>query len=175
MQSENNRESATALQKIILILNELPLDDRVTVITTILTFYKVPLPTAALKTEKYLPTFSEDRTISPKQFLLEKKPNTAVERVACLAYYLTHYRDTPHFKTIDISKLNTEAAQIKFSNAAMAVTDATKCGYLVPATKGQKQISAGGELFVQALPDHEAAKEAMKHTRPMRKKTKTTN
>ena len=38
------------------------------------------------------PSFSEDRTISPKQFMFEKQPRTDVEKVACLAYYLTHYR-----------------------------------------------------------------------------------
>jgi len=47
--------------------------------------------------------------MSPKDFLLEKQPRTDVERIACLAYYLTHYRATPHFKTIDLSILNTEA------------------------------------------------------------------
>ena len=41
-------------------------------------------------------TFSGDRTPSPKQFLSEKQPRTDVERVACLAFYLTHYRDTPN-------------------------------------------------------------------------------
>jgi len=53
--------------------------------------------------------FSEDLPVPPKRFFLEKQPRTDVERVACLAYYLTHYRDTPHFKTIDLSKLNTES------------------------------------------------------------------
>ncbi len=56
-------------------------------------------------------TFSEDRSISPKQFMFEKQPRTDVEKVACLAYYLTHYRDLQYFKTLDISKLNTEASQ----------------------------------------------------------------
>src|ERR1700720_4579126 len=39
--------------------------------------------------------FSRDRTISPKEFLRDKNPVTDVERVTCIAYYLTHYRDTP--------------------------------------------------------------------------------
>jgi hypothetical protein len=91
------------------------------------------------------PSFSEDRTISPKQFMLEKQPRTDVEKVACLAYYLTHYRDTPHFKTLDISKLNTEAAQIKFANPTVAVNNSEKQNYLVAATKGSKQLSALGE------------------------------
>jgi hypothetical protein len=117
--------------------------------------------------------------MSPKEFLLEKQPRTDVERVACLAYYLTHYREMPHFKTLDLSKLNTEAAQPKFSNAANSTNNAVKRGYLVPATKGQRQLSAAGERFVQALPDRDAAKAAMTSARPKRSprrsKTPTTN
>jgi hypothetical protein len=74
---------------------------------------------------------------------------------------------------LDISKLNTEAAQARFSNTAYAVDNATKYGYLVPAVKGAKQLSAAGELFVDKLPDREAAKEAMKTARPKRKSRKS--
>jgi hypothetical protein len=113
---------------------------------------------------------------SPKQFLLNKQPRTDVERIACLAFYLTHYRDLPHFKTLDLAKLNTEAAQPKFSNTAYAATNAAKLGYLASATKTQRQISAAGEQFVSALPDREAAKLAMANARARRtsrrKKTK---
>lgn len=116
--------------------------------------------------------FSEDRSMSPKDFIMEKQPRTDVEKVACLAYYLTHYKNTPHFRTLDISKMNTDAAQPKFSNAAMAVDNATKSGYLVPATKGNKQLSARGEQFVQALPDRDAAKEVMSNTRIRRRTRK---
>jgi len=99
-----------------------------------------------------------------------------VEKVACLAYYLTHYRDTPYFKTLDISKLNTEAAQVKFSNAAVAVENATRLRYLVPATKGNKQLSSLGEQFVLALPDRDKAKEVMNVARPRRRaKSNTLN
>lgn len=114
-------------------------------------------------------TFSEDRNLSPKAFMLEKKPVTDIERVTCLAYYLTHYRGTPHFKTLDLSKLNTDAAQTKFSNPTVAVDNATAAGLLVQAGKGNKQLSALGELYVQALPDREAAKAAISHARPRRK------
>jgi hypothetical protein len=116
--------------------------------------------------------FSRDRTLSAKDFLRDKNPSTDVERVACLAYYLAHYRDTPHFKTIDISALNTEAAQPKFSNASVSVDNARSMGYLVPATKGNKQVSAAGEKFVELLPDREAAREAMKTFRPRRSNRK---
>lgn len=85
--------------------------------------------------------FSNRPNISAKEFLLDKDPRSDVERVACLAYYLTHYRSTPEFKTLDISKLNTESAQLKFSNPAVAVDNATKIGFLVPATKGSKQLA----------------------------------
>src|SRR4051794_32496429 len=52
------------------------------------------------------PSFSADTDMSPKEFLFQKQPRTDVERIATLAYYLTHYRDTPQFKTLDLSKLN---------------------------------------------------------------------
>ena len=92
-----------------------------------------------------------------------------MEKIACLAYYLTHYRDTPHFKTLDLSKLNTEAAQIKLSNPAVSVENATKQVYLVPATKGNKQLSSLGEQFVLALPDRDKARDVMANARPRRR------
>src|SRR5438105_12140293 len=47
--------------------------------------------------------------VTPKQFLKMKRPKTDVERIACLAYYLLNARNQPHFKTDDLTKLNTEA------------------------------------------------------------------
>lgn len=114
-------------------------------------------------------SFTEDRTPSAKEFLLSKRPKTEVERVACLAYYLTHYRDTPQFKTLDISKLNAEAAQLKFSNASYTVEDAARAGLLVPTSRGAKQLSAHGELYVQTLPDRAAAKAGLQEARPRRR------
>ena len=111
---------------------------------------------------------------SPKDFLFQKQPSTDVERVACLAFYLTHHRGMPHFKTLDISKLNTEAAQRKLSNAASALSNATRDGYLAPATKGTRQLAAEGERYVDELPDRAAAKAAFgkrKARRPRRPNT----
>ena len=99
--------------------------------------------------------------MSPKDFLNEKSPKTDVERIACLACYLTQYRSTPHFKTLDLSLLNTEAAQPKFANTTYSANNAVKMRYLVPASKGQRQLSATGERFVRALPDRTAAKEVL--------------
>jgi hypothetical protein len=114
------------------------------------------------------PTFSERQELSPKQFLFQKQPRTDVDRVACLAYYLTHYRDSKHFKTIDISQLNTEAAQVKFSNTAYAVVNAVNAGLLASAGQGFKQLSAMGERYVEALPDYNAAKEVIASMRKRR-------
>ncbi|MGO9339282.1 MAG: hypothetical protein ACLPY1_17440 [Terracidiphilus sp.] len=116
--------------------------------------------------------FSKEQSLSPKEFILKKQPRSDVERVACLAYYLAHYRDQPHFKTFDISQINTEAAQTKLSNPAQTVINATNYGYLAPAIKGMKQLSAAGEMYVEALPDREAASAALANSRPKRQTKK---
>ena len=124
------------------------------------------IPSQSINLGQRPTSFSEDRTWSAKEFLLYKSPQTDVERVACLAYYLTHYRNQEQFKTVDISALNTEAAQLKFSNATTALDNATKQNhFLIQGNKGFKKISYLGELYVQALPDREKAKEAISRTR----------
>lgn len=116
------------------------------------------------------PVFSQRGELPPKDFMHQKAPVTDIERVACLAYYLTHYRNAPHFKTVDISALNTEAAQLKFSNTAFAVTNASNAGLLVPAGKGQKQLSALGERYVEALPDRSLGRELLSKMKARRRK-----
>lgn len=116
------------------------------------------------------PRFGDRPEIPAKDFLFQKSPQTDIERVACLGFYLAHYRDTPHFKTIDISRLNTEAAQIKFSNGAFAVANATNAGLLTQAGKGNKQLSALGERYVEALPDREAAKAVLANFKARRQR-----
>jgi hypothetical protein len=154
-------------------------DARRTLLHTVATFLKldtfnpIPAATVAHSVLSRSSSFTEDRSITPKEFMRQKQPLTSVERVACLAYYLTHYRGIDHFRTLDISKLNTEAAQVKFSNAAMAVNDAVKTGYLVPAIKGSRQISSQGEQFVEALPDREKARSVMSKGRPRRRKARS--
>jgi hypothetical protein len=115
-------------------------------------------------------SFEHHDVLSPKDFMSQRAPQTDVDRVACLAYYLTHFRDTRHFKTTDISLLNTEAAQMKFSNTAYAVTNATNRGLLVPAGKGAKQLSAAGEKYVELLPDRTAARENLAAYRSRRRR-----
>jgi len=172
-----------ALTDVIAALQPFEQETRRRILATVLTYYGYDDKTAprphdranpdAITTKTSSTTFSSDRSISPKEFLLQKRPQTDIERVAALAYYLTHYRETPRFKTFDISKLNTEAAQIKFSNAAQAVDNAAKRGFLTSAAQGTKQITAMGEQFVQALPDREAAKVAIAGLGRRRKSRKT--
>ena len=172
---------AAVLSKLIGCLSDLDEETRLRLLDTVSTFFRIPRSRRAGATEitpqafttSKPSSFSEDRDISPKEFLLAKEPKTDIERVACLAFYLTNYRNTPHFKTIDISKLNTEAAQVKFSNAAVAVDNAAKRGFLVPATKGNKQLGALGEQFVQALPDRDAAKLVLERMRRRKSQSRT--
>jgi hypothetical protein len=180
MREKKSADPAATLTKIIADLGALSPEERQNLLETVATFYRLRAPTQTSSQTKGTTTithapapagggFSEARDISAKEFIKQKQPRTEVERVACLAFYLTHYESTPHFKTIDISKLNTEAAQSKMSNPHVAVENATTAGYLAIAVKGTKQISAAGEVFVQALPDRDAAKAAMANLKPRRK------
>lgn len=170
-----------ALQRLILTLQPLEPEVRRRLFSAAATFLQIDMGSAAqpgqtrsttpapgsAEAAKY-PPFSADMAPSPKEFVLQKQPRTDVERVAVLAYYLTHFRDTPHFKTLDLTLLNTEAAQPKFSNAANSTSNASKQRYLVSSSGGRRQLSAVGEQFVNALPDREAAKAAMTAAAPRR-------
>ena len=170
MDNENTK-AVEGLNSIIRTLNQFDVETRERLLKTIISFFHIDLNLSTSSTERLenaistnkssRPQFSGDTKPTPKEFLLQKQPKTDVERMACIAYYLTHFRDTPYFKTLDLAKLNTEAAQPKFSNAAYAASNAANCGYLAPAPKGQRQISAAGEQFVIVLPDRVAAKQAM--------------
>lgn len=106
----------------------------------------------------------------PKAFMAQKKPSSEVERITCLAYYLTHNRSTPVFKTRELTKLNTEAAQQQFSNSTIFARNAVNAGYLALAGGGNKQITALGEAVVQALPDREKIKVALEEYKSNRKR-----
>ena len=168
-----------ALRTVVGALQPLDAEARERILGSVVTFLKiarskeVPSPSPrldrpALTSSSSYPAFSDDTAMSAKEFLLEKEPRSLTERVACLAYFLTHYREEPHFKTADISQLNTEAAQARFSNATSSVDNAAQRGLLVQAGKGRKQLSASGERFVDALPDREAADAVRKKIRDSR-------
>jgi hypothetical protein len=182
MQASSNSDSEfAALQAVIAALQGLDADARRRIVDAAATFLQIRTGTAGglgraaepreqpPSSAPAYPSFSADTTMSPKEFLFQKQPRTDVERIAALAYYLTHYRDLPQFKTLDLSKLNTEGAQPKFSNAAASANNAVKTGYLVPTSKGLRQLSAAGERFVAALPDRDAARAALSLGAPRRK------
>jgi len=159
LERESSREK-DGLRTVIEALDPYDHETRARILRTVQTFFGIdngantgPRPTAPRDL-----AFTDRPSLSPKEFMHEKQPRTDIERVACLAYYLTHYRETPHFKTLDISKVNTEAAQIKFSNAAFSVANATNAGFLTAAERGSKQLTSLGEELVNALPDRERAK-----------------
>lgn len=53
-------------------------------------------------------------SLTAKSFLAQKDPKTDAERITCLAYYLTHYKATPRFKTKALAAANIDAAQPNF-------------------------------------------------------------
>jgi len=182
--SDSSSPDFEIVSQIIEMLKPLDPDARKHVLTTVCTWLKLPIgavpisaqadaqsPQMSSLTPKSAMDFSPREEMSPKHFLLEKDPKTDTEKIACLAYYLTYYREKPHFKTIDLSLLNTEAAQRKLSNTAYTSNNAVRDGFFTQAPgKGLKQLSALGERFVEALPDREAAKVIVARLKPKRTK-----
>jgi len=167
--NQNSGPTFGIVSRITELLEPLTAEDREHVLRTVATWFRVGLSPAG-ESHASLPAqqakspedekFSNRSVLSVKDFIFEKNPATEAERLACLAYYLTHYMETPHFKTVDLTRLNTEAAQRTFSNPAVASSTAIRDGYFVSASKaGYKQLSAMGERFVHALPDREEAQQ----------------
>jgi hypothetical protein len=111
--------------------------------------------------------------LKPREFIAQKKPSTQYERVACLAYYLTHNNNVTEFGTKEIETMNKDAAQQRILNPKQIVNDTmTKYGYLSAAGSGNKQITVLGENVVNALPDREAVKAAIAESRPQKKRAR---
>ena len=111
-----------------------------------------------------------DSSLTSKQFMSQKRPSSEIERITCLAYFLSHNKGIPAFKTRDLTKLNTDAAQPSFSNATIFARNAVQAEYLSLAGGGQKQISALGEAVVEALPDRDKVKAAIEAHKTNRKR-----
>lgn len=115
---------------------------------------------------------SSDLKLTPKQFIAKKKPNSESQQIACLAYYLTYFRDQSHFKTADLTALNIESAARKISNASRASDSAVwQYNYLAQAGKGNRQITPFGEEIVNALPDIEKVRQLTAENKSPRRKT----
>lgn len=111
--------------------------------------------------------------MTAKQFMADKQPKSDMERLTCLGYYLTHFRDTAAFKTVDLTHLNTEAALPKMTNPSATARNAVEQQYLALAGGGRKQITQRGEALVQALPDRVAVKDALEQYQMHGNKRKT--
>ncbi len=114
--------------------------------------------------------FAQDGELTPKAFMAKKRPSSEIERITCLAFYLTKYRNVSAFKTKDLTKLNTEAAQPTFSNPTVFARNAEAAGYLAKAGGGSKQISDLGELLVNALPNRDRVKSVLEDNKTSRKR-----
>lgn len=113
-------------------------------------------------------------TNTPKAFMVARRPTTDMERVTCLAYFLTHARNTTSFKTKELTDLNMEAAQPRLSNPSATARNAVGYGFLAPAGGGRKQITPRGEALVKALPDREKVKAALDEYQIRKKPRKRT-
>lgn len=181
-ETQNSGPSFVMVADIIKLLEPLTTEDREHVLRTVATWFRAELsPAGAPRASLPAPPaktaqdekFSNRPVLSVKDFIFEKNPTTETERMACLAYYLTHYMETPHFKTADLTHLNTEGAQRTFSNPGVAAGNAVRDGYFVSASKaGFKQLSALGERFVHSLPDRQAAEEIKKRMGARRSRKK---
>ncbi len=107
------------------------------------------------------PTITAGQTVDPKTFMATKRPMSDVERITCLAYYLSRYRGATQYKTRELTDLNIEASQPRFSNPTVAARNAVTQQYLSLAEGGRKQITTRGEAVVKALPDREKVKKAL--------------
>jgi hypothetical protein len=93
-----------------------------------------------------------------KDFVKAKSPKNDMQRVACLAYYLTHQKGISTFKSKDIDEQHEAAGGISFK-VAQAVANATNVSkYFAAAGQGKKRLTTLGEDVVDALPDLEKVK-----------------
>ena len=103
-------------------------------------------------------------------FCKAKKPTDTYQRLACLAYYLERVENKIDISVKELIKANVDARQADISNASAFLAKATdRHGYFTKAPHGKKRLSSRGEAIVEALPNQEAVKAALKEN-PMPKK-----
>jgi len=113
---------------------------------------------------------------SASEFYRSKRPKTDAQKIACLAYYLTHHKNTHEFKTADLQVTETESKAPKITNLPRAVDNASRSArVLTSTTAGLKQITTHGEDVVNALPDQEAVKEVLRAQKPTKRRKRKSN
>jgi hypothetical protein len=86
-----------------------------------------------------------------------KRPETDVQRVACLGYYLVHTTNKPGFSSKEVIQANTDSGGPSNINFTRALDNATRRSrYLSNRGPKEKQLTTLGEDVVVALPDQAA-------------------
>ena len=94
-----------------------------------------------------------------RAFVRLKRPNTDVQRVACLGYFLVRTTGNHGFSSKDVSKAHTDSGGSKI-NLPRALDNATRQKkYLSNRGPREKQLTTLGEDIVVALPEQQAVKE----------------
>src|SRR5690606_19245898 len=107
-----------------------------------------------------------------RAFMRIKKPETDVERVACLIYYLAKTTGQLGFKSRDVNQANTDYGGTRI-NITRALDNATRQSkFLSSREAGEKQLTPMGEDVVEALPDREAVASVLANHKIRKKGTK---
>ena len=140
MASEDYEKELEALGSVLKALSPLPENAREFVVRTAVARLRISSSTSERNGDLAEAPTSDMKPVqqtgvllgtTPKEFLRTKKPASELQRMICLAFYLTHAQNKPHFKTQDLTALNTEAAGSKFSNPAQRCeTQQVKAAFL---------------------------------------------
>ena len=91
-----------------------------------------------------------------RAFIRLKKPETDVERVACLGYFLAKTAGAPGFTAKDVKQAHIDSGGSAI-NLPRALDNATRgAKYLSSRGPREKQLTTLGEDVVEALPNREA-------------------
>ena len=167
-----------ALKTILEILEPLDVSQRTFVLKTVMDRMQLVSPASTTQPKRENGTVAantnDNESVTPKIFLRQKQPANGVEQLTCLAYYLTHQRAQPYFKTNELTELNHEAGGQRLSNPSVFARNAvSQNGFFAPAGGGRKRLTTLGELVVEALPDREKAREAIASSKKRHAKKKS--
>lgn len=96
------------------------------------------------------------KTISPKEFLLEKKPSGEVQKTLMLCYYIEHTMGLTPFNIDDLNKVFKLAKEVVPSNLNDKINKNIDKGYLVEDqekkdAKKAWHLTASGENFINQI------------------------
>lgn len=98
---------------------------------------------------------------SVAEFIEDKQPASAMERITCLVYWATDVRGQPAVLTRELNELNRQAGGNTFSDAgSVGQSVLASRGYLMRTgtTPGEWQLTHQGRTLVNALPGRGAAR-----------------